>query len=269
MARKRLISPEFFKHGSLFDAEQSTGLPLRLAFAGLWCQADKEGRFKWRPRELKLDILPYDQTDFGAVLSALQTFGFVKAYVVDGEAFGVIPSFGKWQTFHHTERPSVLPSPLTNGEVPVTLPAVTGTVTGTVTDNNVPPHGGGVAQQPAETAPNPKPTPAKRSSPKADVARQTWLTPAAKAWDDRMGAGSFPFGQAARELAPLHRAGLTPEQIGGRLSAYLMHVDPQFASVRRFAQVHGQYANGAPPSPQDAEYARLAAEAADIGGYVA
>ena len=57
MARIRTIKPEFFRHEALFEAEHRAGLPLRLAFAGLWTAADREGRFKWRPRQLKLDVL--------------------------------------------------------------------------------------------------------------------------------------------------------------------------------------------------------------------
>ena len=60
MARIRTIKPEFYRHHDLFLAEKESGLPLRLAFSGLWLCADKEGRFKWNPNQLKLDELPYD-----------------------------------------------------------------------------------------------------------------------------------------------------------------------------------------------------------------
>lgn len=111
MPRQRLIKPEFFKHGELYDAEESTGLPLRIAFAGLWCQADRAGRFAWKPRELKTDILPYDPVDFTDVLDALERHGFIRGYTVDGKRFGVIPSFEKHQSFNVKEYPSRLPSP--------------------------------------------------------------------------------------------------------------------------------------------------------------
>lgn len=111
MARKRLISPEFFTHGALYDAEEATGLPLRLAFAGLWTASDRRGLFVWKPRELKLAILPYDPVDFDHVLHALEQSGFVRRYVVDGKTYGVIPSFRRWQTFHKHEKASNLPEP--------------------------------------------------------------------------------------------------------------------------------------------------------------
>ena len=106
MARKRLISPEFFMHAGLFDAEEASGLPLRLAFAGIWCQTDRRGVFRWRPRELKLAVLPYDDVDFERVLAALADHDFVRPYSVDGRRYGFIPSFERWQTFHRNERQS-------------------------------------------------------------------------------------------------------------------------------------------------------------------
>lgn len=111
MARKRLISPEFFTHGTLYDAERASGLPLRIAFAGLWTACDRRGLFRWKPRELKLAILPYDDVDFAGVLSALEAAGFVQRYVVDGKEYGRVPSFGNWQTFHRNEQASDIPEP--------------------------------------------------------------------------------------------------------------------------------------------------------------
>lgn len=111
MARIRTIKPEFFKHEGIFDAEQETGLPLRLAFAGLWTQCDREGRFAWRPRQLKVDILPYDELDFLRVLDALATRGFIVKYASDGREFGFIPSWHRHQVINNRETASVLPEP--------------------------------------------------------------------------------------------------------------------------------------------------------------
>jgi hypothetical protein len=109
--RTRLIKPSFFKHGDLFDAEERSKLPLRVAYAGLWCVADREGRFLWRPRELKPDILPHDAVDFAQVLDALERAGFIASYVVDGKKFGHIPTLQDHQTFHVREAQSKIPSP--------------------------------------------------------------------------------------------------------------------------------------------------------------
>jgi hypothetical protein len=109
--RIRTIKPEFFKHEELYDAEMETGLPLRVAFAGLWCAADREGRFKWRPRALKSDILPFDNVDFSRVLHALATRGLVVRYASGTREFGWIPSFSKHQVINNREKPSELPKP--------------------------------------------------------------------------------------------------------------------------------------------------------------
>lgn len=111
MPRSRILEPAFFKHAELYDAEKASGLPLRLAFAGLWTVTDREGRFLWRPRETKLDVLPYDDVDFCAVMDALEKYGFVRSYVVDGKRYGVIPTFSHHQTFHKHEAKSKLPPP--------------------------------------------------------------------------------------------------------------------------------------------------------------
>ena len=104
MARKRFVSPKFFCHGALYDAEVSSGLPLRLGYESLWCQADRRGLFAWRPRELKLHCLPYDPCDFAEVLDALERFGFIRSYVVGGKRYGFIPTLKDHQSFHSAEK---------------------------------------------------------------------------------------------------------------------------------------------------------------------
>lgn len=116
MSRIRTVKPELFKHEELFDAEIASGLPLRLAFIGLFTVADREGRFRWKPRTLKLDVLPHDTVDFAAVLAALERAGFIRRYEVNGEAFGWIPTFTKHQRFSgkEAEIKSELPPPPTD-----------------------------------------------------------------------------------------------------------------------------------------------------------
>jgi hypothetical protein len=111
MARIRTIKPEFFRHEELFAAESETGLPLRVAFAGLWTVADKEGRFRWKPRQLKLDCLPFDNVDFARVLDALATRGFIVHYASEsGEEYGCMPTWNCHQVINNRESESILPS---------------------------------------------------------------------------------------------------------------------------------------------------------------
>lgn len=111
MARIRTIKPGFFTHAELYDAERASGLPLRLAFAGLWTVADREGRFKWRPREIKLAVLPFDDVDMAAVLDALVKYRFIFKYKCVGEEYGFIPSFASHQHVNPREALSTIPSP--------------------------------------------------------------------------------------------------------------------------------------------------------------
>lgn len=118
MARIRTIKPDFFRHEGLYEAEQETGLPLRVAFAGLWTACDREGRFEWRPKQLKLDCLPYDQTDFSRVLDALATRGFVVKYASGTDEYGYIPSWRRHQVINNRESASTIPKPSEIKELP-------------------------------------------------------------------------------------------------------------------------------------------------------
>jgi hypothetical protein len=110
MPRKRHISPDYFTHVELFEAEQAEQLPLRLAYAGLWCVADRRGRFEWKPRALKLDVLPFDALDFDKILAALERHGFIRRYEVSGRVYGDIPTFLRHQHPHPKETDSRLPA---------------------------------------------------------------------------------------------------------------------------------------------------------------
>lgn len=107
MPRKRTISPEFFTDEDIGDLS-----PLdRLLFIGLWCQADKEGRLKDKPRTIKQVCLPYDKHDIEQALSRLCSGGFIYRYSVEGNDIIQIRTWAKNQNPHHTEQPSKLPAP--------------------------------------------------------------------------------------------------------------------------------------------------------------
>lgn len=113
MARIRTIKPDFFRHEGLYEAERKSDLPLRIAFAGLWTAADRDGRFRWQPRALKLDCLPYDDVDFEAILKALCEAGFIVKYHGDDtdSLYGYIPAWSKHQHVNQREAQSILPAP--------------------------------------------------------------------------------------------------------------------------------------------------------------
>lgn len=120
MGRIRTVKPELFSHEQLFDAETETGLPLRLAFIGLFTCCDREGRFKWRPRTLKTDVMPHDNVDFARVLDALLTRGFVSKYACNDNLYGFIPSWHKHQVINNRESQSEIPAPTETSLISIT-----------------------------------------------------------------------------------------------------------------------------------------------------
>jgi hypothetical protein len=110
--RIRSIKPEAHMDEDLWDAElEFPELHLFRAFTGLWCQADREGRFEWRPRQLKPAILPHWEGDFGQVLEALRSKGFIVSYEIGGRTYGWIPTFLRHQHINGKEPISKLPPP--------------------------------------------------------------------------------------------------------------------------------------------------------------
>jgi uncharacterized phage protein (TIGR02220 family) len=105
--RARNIKPGFFKNDELAELDPI----VRLLFVGLWCYADKAGRFEWRPKRIKAEILPYDNGDITVMLRLLHDQGFIQRYTVNGYEYGRVVNFEKHQKPHHTEKNSELPSP--------------------------------------------------------------------------------------------------------------------------------------------------------------
>lgn len=98
MARIRTVKPDFFRHELLQDLELTyPGKYPMLVFEGLWGHCDKAGRFEWRPRTLKLDILPFLPFEMAETLDILANAGMVRKYTVDGKEYGEIPSFTEHQ----------------------------------------------------------------------------------------------------------------------------------------------------------------------------
>lgn len=98
MARIRNIKPAFFRHEKLQDLEaEHPGSYVMLTYVGLWTQCDAAGIFPWKPRLLKLDILPFLDFSIERTMTILQESGFIARYTADGETWGYIPTFDKHQ----------------------------------------------------------------------------------------------------------------------------------------------------------------------------
>lgn len=104
MARIRTIKPEFFRHEKLQDLENEfPGHHLMLVFIGLWTLCDNQGVFDYRPRYIRLDILPFIDFDIQESLDLLEGHGFFRRFESEGAIYGHIPSLVKHQRFSGKE----------------------------------------------------------------------------------------------------------------------------------------------------------------------
>lgn len=98
MARIRTIKPEFYRNEALQDLEAGNpGMHIMLVFSALWGHCDKAGNFPWKPRVLKLDILPFLDFDLSASLVLLWEHGLVERYEIGGNEYGHIATFTQHQ----------------------------------------------------------------------------------------------------------------------------------------------------------------------------
>lgn len=104
MARIRTVKPEFFTSEDVVCLSPVA----RLLYIGLWCEADREGRFAWRPGSFRLRYLPTDECDIQAVCDELVSRGLVVLY---GDGLACVPSFSKHQNINPRESASTLPEP--------------------------------------------------------------------------------------------------------------------------------------------------------------
>ena len=100
MARARNIKPAFFTNDELSELP-----PLaRLLFIGLWTIADYKGCFEYKPKRLKVQLLPYDDCDIEQLMSALDKSRFISIYSVQGQTYGKVLNFNKHQNPHKNEK---------------------------------------------------------------------------------------------------------------------------------------------------------------------
>lgn len=100
MARARNIKPSFFTNDDLSETN-----PLaRLLFIGMWTIADFKGCFEYKPKRLKVQLLPYDDCDIEQLVSDLEKSGFIAIYTVQGQKYIKVLNFTKHQNPHKNER---------------------------------------------------------------------------------------------------------------------------------------------------------------------
>jgi hypothetical protein len=100
MARARNIKPSFFQNEELGSLEPI----VRLAFIGLWTIADFKGCIEWRPKRIKVQILPYDVCNLDKIGTTLDKSGLIRYYSVQGKTYIKIVNFEKHQNPHKNEK---------------------------------------------------------------------------------------------------------------------------------------------------------------------
>lgn len=115
MARIRTIKPEFFRSRSLARCSRDA----RLTFAGMWCDADPNGRGVAEPRILKGAIWPLDDDITPDIIADhLDELSreHITIYAVDGETYYEVRNWEKHQAASYRQGESKFPGP-DDGEV--------------------------------------------------------------------------------------------------------------------------------------------------------
>lgn len=104
MARIRTIKPEFFTSEDIVELTPFA----RLLYVSIWCEADREGRFVFKPKTFKLRYFPADSIEIGELLDELLTRKLIICY---GDGLAYVPKFLDHQHINPREAASVLPDP--------------------------------------------------------------------------------------------------------------------------------------------------------------
>ena len=100
MARARNIKPSFFQNEQLGELNPID----RLAFIGMWTIADYKGCIEFRPKRLKIQLMPYDNCDMELIAINLDKSGLIRLYSINNVRYIKIINFEKHQNPHKNER---------------------------------------------------------------------------------------------------------------------------------------------------------------------
>jgi len=115
----RHIKPEY----SIHEGVSEMSINARYAETYTWCHADIHGRFEWKPKTLKLHVLPFDNIEFEPLMLEWVTCGFVERYEVDGQKYGRFINWEKHQYVNPHETYELPAPPLQQSSTCVNVPA--------------------------------------------------------------------------------------------------------------------------------------------------
>lgn len=92
MSRIRSIHPGLFTD----EAFVSLSAPAQVLWIGLWCEADDQGVFEWKPLTLKMRLMPASSESVDPLLQELLEAGCIARFEA-GRSYGVVRNFVKHQ----------------------------------------------------------------------------------------------------------------------------------------------------------------------------
>lgn len=107
--RARNIKPDFFRDAELAEVS----IEARYLFIGLWCLADRQGKLKDNPKQIRFEVFPETKTkdDINTLLNSLQDHHLITRYEIEKVRYIKVINFLKHQSPHHTEMQSKYPDP--------------------------------------------------------------------------------------------------------------------------------------------------------------
>jgi hypothetical protein len=93
MARIRSLHPALFTD----DRYMALSFAARELIKGIWCEADDQGLFEWKPLTLKARIMPADPIDVVPLLDELMLGQFVSRFEHSGTSYGAVRNFRRFQ----------------------------------------------------------------------------------------------------------------------------------------------------------------------------
>ena len=107
--RARNIKPDFFRDAELSEVT----VEARYLFIGLWCLADRQGKLKDNPKQIRFEIFPETKLkdDCETLLKMLTKHNLIIRYAVEKIKYIKVVNFLKHQSPHHTEIQSKYPDP--------------------------------------------------------------------------------------------------------------------------------------------------------------
>jgi hypothetical protein len=113
--RARNIKPDFFRDAELSELT----IEARYLFIGLWCLADREGKLKDNPKQIRFEVFPETKTkeNIENLINSLKNHNLLIRYEVKGNRYIKVVNFLRHQSPHSTEKQSEIPDPVNSREV--------------------------------------------------------------------------------------------------------------------------------------------------------